>query len=298
MRFRLSRTTAVSVAVFRAVGTMVREHGSRGPDHLAERLVPWGFHPTALIKVPGLRRLVARLVERVAPGGMWYEVARCRYMDDVVRVEIADGAEQLVILGAGLDTRAHRMVDALAGARVYEVDHPVMSGHKRARVRAVFGADALNQVVHVPADLARQDLGEVLTAAGHDPRVRSVVVWAGVTPYLEPAAVARTLGWMAAQRSGSCLVFDYYWPDIVNGTSGDPVATRIRAMAVARGEPWRFGIEQAEVKGYVADHGLALAENHTAEELRNAYLKGFSGPFWAWGGFVVARSSGASAPTG
>ncbi|GAB3881997.1 hypothetical protein GCM10029964_039010 [Kibdelosporangium lantanae] len=203
MKTRLSRTTAVPVAVFRAVGTMVREHGWRGPDNLAERLVPWSFHPSALIKVPGVRRLVSRLVERIAPGGMWYEVVRCRYMDDVVRTEIARGARQLVVLGAGLDSRAHRMVDALAGATVYEVDHPVMSAHKQVRVLAAFGADALNQAVHVPADLERQDLGEVLTAAGHDPETRSVVVWAGVTPYLEPAAVARTLRWMAAQKAAA-----------------------------------------------------------------------------------------------
>ncbi|MFD1052484.1 hypothetical protein ACFQ1S_46300, partial [Kibdelosporangium lantanae] len=65
-----------------------------------------------------------------------------------------------------------------------------------------------------------------------------------------------------------------------------------------RGEPWRFGIEQPALKEYLADHGLTLDEDHTAEELRNAYLKGFSGPFWAWGGFAVARSSAGSAPTG
>src|SRR5439155_11224115 len=140
------------------------------------------------------------------------------------------------------------------------------------RVRAAFGPEALKRVTYVPADLEKKDLGEVLATAGHDPEARSVVVWSGVTVYLEPAAVARTLGWMARQAKGSCLVFDYCWQEAVDGTTTDPVAAKIRAITSSKGEHWQFGIGRGETKEYLAKHGLTLNEDYTFDELKVKYI--------------------------
>jgi methyltransferase (TIGR00027 family) len=48
--------------------------------------------------------------------------ARVRYFDDFVKAAVAEGLEQLVILGAGYDTRAYR-IDGLCKIKVFEVDH-------------------------------------------------------------------------------------------------------------------------------------------------------------------------------
>ena len=51
-------------------------------------------------------------------------VARVRYFDDFVKKSIKDGVEQLVIFGAGYDTRAYRIEELKGKVKVFEVDHP------------------------------------------------------------------------------------------------------------------------------------------------------------------------------
>jgi methyltransferase (TIGR00027 family) len=129
----MARSTAEGAAALRAAGALIRDPELRGPDHLAGRFIAPGPRMTALIKVPGLRRLAFRVIERTLPGGVWFEIARTRGMDDFLREEVMGGARQVVILGAGFDSRAYRMADVLAGTVVYEVDHPVTSALKRSR---------------------------------------------------------------------------------------------------------------------------------------------------------------------
>ena len=131
------------------------------PDYLAERFVPWSLRINSLVRVPLLRGLVRRVAERMVPGGLWFEVARTRFMDDMVRDEVAAGATQLVILGAGFDSRAYRFRELLDGVGVFEVDHPVTSRLKRERLRKIFG-ELPSHVGYVEVDFETDDLGERL----------------------------------------------------------------------------------------------------------------------------------------
>ena len=80
------------------------------------------FVPGWLYAIIGLFDRIG-YAERMGPGVMGFLRVRDRYIDDVLRERLAEGLDQLVILGAGLDARAYRF-DALRAARVFEVDHP------------------------------------------------------------------------------------------------------------------------------------------------------------------------------
>jgi O-methyltransferase involved in polyketide biosynthesis len=110
---RLAASTAEGAAALRAAGARERDERIRGTDHLAARFVSGGLRLTAIVKVPLLRGVAPRLAERVLPGSYWFEIARVRHMDAVLRKELEAGARQLVILGAGFDTRAHRLAHRL-----------------------------------------------------------------------------------------------------------------------------------------------------------------------------------------
>ena len=89
-----------------------------------------------------LRWLAVGLYDAVAgPGPRPSAVARTRMIDDEVAAAMGErGNGQCVLLGAGFDTRAHRLL-ALTGCRVFEVDHPATQAVKRAVVeRLVSGA--------------------------------------------------------------------------------------------------------------------------------------------------------------
>nr|WP_083466159.1 SAM-dependent methyltransferase [Kibdelosporangium sp. MJ126-NF4]CEL13747.1 O-Methyltransferase involved in polyketide biosynthesis [Kibdelosporangium sp. MJ126-NF4]CTQ99434.1 O-Methyltransferase involved in polyketide biosynthesis [Kibdelosporangium sp. MJ126-NF4] len=288
-------STAEGAALLRAAGALVADRRLRGPDTLAAAMIPWAPRLSALVKVPVLRRLVPLGIQRVLPGALWFEIVRTKFMDEVVTEEVetgevAAGARQLVILGAGFDTRAYRMTDTLREVAVFEVDHPVTAARKRARLRAASAASS--QVRYVTLDFNHEDLATRLADHGYDPAARSVVVWSGVAPYLAPHAVDTTLRWMARQAPDSCLVFDYCWQDVVDGTSDAPQARALARSLARQGEPLRWGIPRGQAAEYLAARGLRVEADHGARDAHRYLTRrdgSVAGPMWEFGGFVRAR---------
>src|SRR5687768_15254227 len=152
---RMARSTAEGACALRAAGTTLRDPALRNPDYMAKDFIAPGLKLSAIVKVPLLRRLSPRILESVLPGAFWFELARTRFMDDVLLEEIRDGAIQVVLLGAGLDSRFYRLRDELGDASLFEVDHPVTAAVKAERLRAIFGAMPAH-VRYVRVDLDRK----------------------------------------------------------------------------------------------------------------------------------------------
>ncbi|MGI8461848.1 MAG: class I SAM-dependent methyltransferase [Solirubrobacterales bacterium] len=289
---RLTRSTAEGAALLRAAGHLVREPGLRGPDHLAARFIAPGLNAAAAVKLPGARFTVPAVVEHLLPGGLWFEIARTRGVDDFVREEVADGAGQVVIVGAGLDSRAYRM-PALAATTVYEVDHPITAAYKRERVAAVVG-DPPDNVRYVEVDFAAEDLASAIAGAGHECGERSAIIWSGVAPYLEPGAVDATLAWVAAQATGTQVAFDYCWQELIDGEADEwPGARNLRRRVADQGEPLRSGILRGRTREFLAERGLELVEDVDAAEATRRYATRADGSaagwIWEFGGFARAR---------
>lgn len=135
-------------------------------------------------------------------------ILRVAFIDAVIAQE---RPRQVVILGAGLDTRAWRL-EALRGARVFEVDHPDTQSYKRAHAPRL--GPPLADVVYVPLDFVRDDLVTTLRAAGLDETVPTVWVWEGVIMYLDDAALRTTLAAVRTlSASGSRLLAHYHEPE-------------------------------------------------------------------------------------
>lgn len=270
---RLAASTAEAAAALRAAAAASPDDLMRGPDTLARRFVEPAPRLTAVVKVPVLRRLAPLVAERMLPGAYWFELARVRHMDGVLRKEIAAGAQQVVILGAGFDSRAYRFADRLAGRPTFEVDHPVTASVKRARVRRIFGA-LPQHVRYVDVDLERSGQLELrLRAAGYRRELRTLVIWSGVTPYIPEASVDAVLGWVAANTAaGSSVVFDYVYREAVEGRGFFYGAPQLRRRLAEGGEPLTFGIARGQVDAFVAAHGLELVSDFGPEQLERRYL--------------------------
>ncbi|EIV92275.1 SAM-dependent methyltransferase [Frankia sp. QA3] len=149
----------------------------------------------------------ARLVDMVDSHG----VQRTRFFDDYLTRAAGDGHRQLVLLAAGLDTRAYRL-SWPAGTRLFEVDLPEMLTFKQAVLDGRH-ATAHAERVAVPADLAG-DWATALTRAGLRPRERTTWLVEGLLPYLDAEQAARlltTVGQLSAP--GSLLGFEYQAAD-------------------------------------------------------------------------------------
>lgn len=242
-------------------------------DPVSLRLLPgvWRWL-LRLLQATGLADAVLARRERELPGVIGSLLCRTRYMDDVLRDAIANGVEQVVILGAGFDTRPYRMIPDLAGIDVFEVDHPqVQSAKRKALDRASIPVPS--NVALVPIDFERDDLADTLTEAGLRPRARTLFIWEGVTQYISRDAVEDTLDWVAASGGpGSGLVFSYVRDDVVTGSAATDAERKVMERAAGGGAPWRTGFDPAEVPELLHRHGLDVVEELGGEEYRDRYL--------------------------
>lgn len=137
-------------------------------------------------------------------------VARNRYAEDVLVEAVRRGVRQYVLLGAGLDTFAHR--NPHPGLSVFEVDHPDTQRWKRNLLASSELPTPAN-LRYVPVDFERQSLASQLENCGLDFAAPAVFAWLGVVVYLTHPAFRATLDWIATFRTGSCVVLDYAVPD-------------------------------------------------------------------------------------
>jgi methyltransferase (TIGR00027 family) len=159
--------------------------------------------------------------------------ARARYAEEVLAAAVPHGLDQLVVLGAGLDTFAYR--NPYPGLRVVEIDHPATQAWKLERL-ADAGITVPATATHVRVDFERDDLATVL-ADSVDVRRPALFWWLGVTPYLTLEAITGTLTTLAALPR-TAVVLDH--------AASDPHASALTrtweaqraARAAAVGEPW------------------------------------------------------------
>jgi methyltransferase (TIGR00027 family) len=267
----MPRSTAEGAASFRAAGALEPDPAVRCPDDMAARFLS-GFNVTTLAKHKLTRPLYVRLVNRLLPGAYPYEIARCKFIDEVVVGETDAGLDELVVLGAGLDSRPYRLGDRLGGLRVFEVDHPASQASKRARLGRLLGTGPAG-VRFVPVDFTRDDLATELARAGHDQDAATLFIWCGVSPYLPATAVEAILGWVSAHTCPrTSIVFDAMWASVLDGRSSLYGARELQRAVERAGEPLRWGIPDGQVDETLQRFGLRVERSLDAEAVNAAYL--------------------------
>jgi methyltransferase (TIGR00027 family) len=284
-----SSRTAEHVALFRALETARRRDRVIDDPYAVLFLTGRYRFFARLARVPAVRRWLERYLDRRFPGGPRASaVVRTRLIDELVadalaagdgrdglaadggRDGLAGGRGQVVLLGAGYDSRAYRLA-GLRSARVFEVDHPATQATKRRLVGTAVPAERRGHVRFVGVDLMRDDLAGALRRAGFSGEVRTVVVWEGVTNYLSAEAVDTTLRVLAGiAAGGSRIVFTYVDRAALDGSGK---YQGVWQDAVRRqGEPWTFGFDPDALPGYLAERGLRLTLDLSARDAADRYL--------------------------
>lgn len=267
MNNEIPSRTSIWAAAARAVGASSPAPFTN-PDTLAASLL--STDELALLdKHPLADALQGSAEAREAPetrGAMFTLLVRTRFIDDKLTRAIEAGAKQVVIMGAGFDSRAYRFRELLAGVRVFEVDRLSTQGWKRRRVQAAIGEPPAN-LTYVSIDFRQEALGDVLARAGYNGSLPTIFIWEGVTMYLPEDAVRGTLRWIAQQAPGSSLVFDFTARHVINLIETGESANELERlflhrnrMIAAWGEPWIFGIPEDAVPEYLASVGLTTRE--------------------------------------
>ncbi len=268
MRKNQSSMTALGIAVMRAVESEKPAGERICYDPYARRFVPgWLYAMTRFFIRTGYAEWRGR-------GVNGFLAARDRYIDDFLAECLEDRFDQLVILGAGLDSRAYRFEALRQGTRVFEVDHPASQQTKLEAVRKIFGG-LPGYVTYVPLDFNQQTLQDGLGAHGYRPDGKTIFIWQGVTYYLEPAAVDSTLSFIAHHSApGSRVIFDYIDTALLQDPSGHGEVKGMHRYRGMTGEDIRFGLPVEKIEAFLRQRGFEQVKNICSEELKRLYFTG------------------------
>jgi len=270
--------TAQHNALFRALEQRLPSPLFRDP--WARRFLRGRYRLASLLPA----RAVARSIDRRWPGPRAAVAVRTRYIDDLLVRALADGLEQVVILGAGFDSRAYR-TPGIERTQVFEVDHPDTQVAKRRRL-----GRPPSHVRFVPLRFGVEDPAVALAAAGLRREARTLFIWEGVTNYLDGQSVDATLRWIAV--AGSALAFTYVDARILDNSSSFASAAEDMAYVRRLGEPFTFGLDPARLPAYLAERGLDLLEDRALSDLARVYYGERSPETSAYYHVVSARCRG------
>jgi methyltransferase (TIGR00027 family) len=240
-------------------------------DPLAYRFLPAIMRALLIAVSPNaIRNRLLSLLERRVPGVRGGILCRKRYIDDKLMEALKHGIGSLVILGAGMDTRAYKQPE-LSTLRVYEVDLPEVIENKKSVLRRVFG-EVPTQVRFAPVDFDRQDVERGLQEAGFSQEETSFFIWEGVTQYITEAAVRKVFEFLEKARPGSRLVFTYICKDFIDGLKMYDLEVLYRQTRVTK-QLWQFGMEPGKVSAFLESYGWRDLEQVGSAEYQERYLK-------------------------
>ncbi|HWO13397.1 MAG TPA: class I SAM-dependent methyltransferase [Polyangiaceae bacterium] len=248
-----SSVTAGMVSAARGVGVSAEWRDpvahAFASERLARRVARFERH------TPGVE--LARFVVRALSLGLVdHNTLRMLLVDRALLAWRELGVRQVVLLGAGLDSRSWRLAE-LGDCDVFEVDHPDTQAVKRQRVAAL--TRSARSVAFVPVDFERDDLVRALGAAGHRSGEPTGWVCEGVSAYLPPAVTAQLLRQVGeCSAPGSHLALSYVTPLAGRGAFSKALA----ALLVHHlGESARGFISRDAVCELLGAAGLTVLED-------------------------------------
>ncbi len=218
-------------------------------------------------------------------------LVRTRFIDDCLAEELGRGLRQLVVLGAGYDTRALRFSQLKETVAVFELDHPETQRVKMEKIRRHMGSLPAH-VNFTPINFEKESIAEKLLACPYDPSAKTLFIWEGVSYYLPAEAVDRTLSFIGAcSGEQSSIVFDYFPPSVAEGTCRLAEAAGLRKGLKHFGEEILFGIRPDGMVRFLENRGFTCVKNEAASDYGRAVISAGRGTLPVSGIFFFAHGT-------
>ena len=245
--------TAFVVAEFRA-----EENGATAPLY-RDAVVPLFLNDET--------RRAAALVAASFPPVKDLVKIRTKYFDDMLEKRLLSHVRQVVILGAGLDTRAVRK--PWAGVTYFEIDDAATLAVKQACYEQQ-GLDV--NLKFIPGNYVTDGLIDLLEQNDFDFDLPTYFIWEGNTMYLPLDCTKQILTELRSHVTQFWLSCDYMAESVISKTTGDPGITSLVESFANMGAPWLSGIRDMQALAH--ELGLSLIEDFRTSELYRAYWAG------------------------
>ncbi|WP_315824869.1 SAM-dependent methyltransferase [Paraflavitalea speifideaquila] len=184
------------------------------------------------------RTLIQKIIHRKIPGAFSSGIARTKYIDDLLQYAVNNGAEQVMILGAGFDTRGLRL-GFLRDIPVIEIDHPNTSSYKLRVLRSNLSRLADNVIYH-QLDFNKESLDDMISWNPIDLTKPTVIIWEGVTNYLTASAIENVFRFLSRFAGGSYVIFTYINRLVLDDPSSFYGAEKLLSDLEKIEERWTF----------------------------------------------------------
>lgn len=264
--------TALFATLRRAVAN--KEYGNEGfgPDYLAEKFLPPHFR--FFLKFKKIRTNTKEKLNGFLPGMNEYMIARTVYFDRLFIEALTEQTAQIVLLGAGYDTRAYRFSKLNQGTRIFELDASPTQDQKKKYIQSG-RINVPQNVEFVPLNFNTQALEDVLKEAGYQNNQKTLFIWEGVIYYLDAESVDRTFDFIGqSTHAESRIAFDYTVS--VTGENVDKYygfREFSQSMKEHHGnEELVFSIDKGGLIALLKQKGLKLVEHLDNEEIERRFL--------------------------
>lgn len=261
--------TALGAACCRLIEQYQPEETRLFNDPLVKDLV--GAPIKIMMQFSGMRKFTVRQTDGMTPGIFGAQICRTRYIDDTVLAGLAQGIDQLVILGAGFDTRSYRL-PGIERVRAYEVDLQAVQNAKMKKLQKYFGNLPAN-VTYLPIDFDTQPIESVLSGTSFDLSRPAIFIWEAVTQYISEESVCQTLAFVGKSAPGSILVFTYVLKSIIERRSNIPGTDKMMDRVEKNHAPWIFGLEPSNVSEFLRRFNLESIADVGNRDYQESYLK-------------------------
>jgi methyltransferase (TIGR00027 family) len=263
--------TAFVMALRRAIANKEYKDDTFGPDYLAECFL--SVRVRFFLKFEKIRIDTKAKMDSSTPGLNLYAIARTAYFDRLFANALVDNIPQIVLLGAGYDSRAYRFDKLNRGSRVFELDViPTQSRKKKCLKRARITVPPY--VTFVPIDFNEQSLGDCLVKAGYTHGEKTLFIWEGVTFYLDPKSIDSTLEFISSSSQDSIIAFDYMISVNEQTASHYYGVNEIleTLKKYSKNEELKFTIKDGETEPFLRQRGLRLIEDLDSQAIEIKYL--------------------------
>jgi methyltransferase (TIGR00027 family) len=261
--------TAIFTTLTRAIAYREFNNGILGNDYLAEVFLP--FYLKVLLKAKNIR---TRRKHKIPPGMYEYMLARTAYFDNVFKDALNRNVPQIVLLGAGYDTRAYRFANLIKDTKIFELDAPPTQIIKR---NCLFKSHitAPNNVVFIPINFDAESLQDALGKAGYDKHKHTLFLMEGVSYYLEPESVDATLKFVSSNsKAENNIALDYILSIPVEKLN-DYYGVKELSEDHEKKHPneiGKFFIEEGAIAAYLEQRGLKIVEHLDNKEMEKRFL--------------------------
>ena len=245
--------------------------------------------PYAHLMYPGgwVQSLLGTTVTRwlyglLGPGILEMLLIRTKWLDEQI-LSRATQMEQMIILGAGYDTRGFRLDLPQQSFQVWEVDQPEVQAKKRSRLDHIAKTNTTvaqrmdSSVKFVSVDFNSDAMDEKLKQAdGFESSRPSIVLLEGVTQYIPKSSTAETLRKIKSLVApGSILLVSYVDQKALDEPEQvGPIRSVNNLLNIASkvGEPWVSFWTQEDFRQYMDELGYEVLENTTCSDYNESYM--------------------------